>query len=88
MAAVEGGQTAMVQYIMNLQFHKSSQDHVEKGKNCKDKQGNTALHLAYKNMNGEIHKLLGNEHIGGSYQNRNLRALAPVQMNHKRVLDA
>ena len=78
MGAVEGGQTELVRHIMGLKFHYSSQDHVGKGKNCKDNQGNTALHIAYKNMNGEIHKMLAEGHVGGTFENRNLRALAPV----------
>jgi hypothetical protein len=48
-----------------------------KGKNCKDLNGNTALHISYKNMNGEIHKILINEQVGGALQARNKRALAP-----------
>ena len=85
MGAVEGGQTQIVKYIIGLQFHPSSEKHVSTGKQCKDKDGNTALHMSYKNMNGEIHKLLMHEQVGGRILSRNRRGLAPPQMNHKRV---
>ena len=86
MAAVEGGQADVVKVFISTEFQPTDPIYFEKSKNCKDQEGNTPLHIAYKNMSGLIHEELIKAKIGAAIK-RNIRGLAPEQMNHKRIVE-
>ena len=58
MAAVEGGRTEIVSLITGLKYNSQDPKFLEKSKMCKDGLGNTALHIAYKKVAKEMHKIL------------------------------
>ena len=88
MGAIEGSQYKTVAMILGFNYHtdRNKNLYLQKSKESRDHKGNNVLHLAYKNPQSEIHKLLRENQIGNE-KSRNIRALAPNQMYHKRNLD-
>ena len=48
MAAILNNQIDCVRYILSLDYKSTDPVYFERNMDCKDKNGNTAIHLAYK----------------------------------------
>ena len=84
MGAIEEGKIETVKLILSFKYVPTDPAFFEKSKQCKDLNGNNALHLAHKYVFRDIAKIL-EEHQIGVLGKRNHRGLAPKQMNHKRL---
>lgn len=86
MGAVINNQIESVKMILSFNYKATDPVYFERYKNCKDGNGNTAIHLAYKFIRQEIVSMLIENNFYDETA-RNLRGLLPMEMNHKKLYE-
>ncbi|CDW85080.1 anoctamin-like protein [Stylonychia lemnae] len=87
MAAVENGRLETVKLILGLEYQSRNEIALYKAKyHFKDKFGNNPLHLAHKRVHTDVAAFLEQQSQSEQFKNdRNLRGLVPIQMNHRHI---
>lgn len=83
MAAIEGGQAEVARLIVSFQYQSSDVERLEKSKHCKDQDGNSVLHHAYK-TNDPTFPPIPKDYQLGKEEKRNRRAFLPSELVHKK----
>lgn len=83
-AAVEGDKPEIVKMLLDQRYIPQDKKAFERSKNNHDIHGNNMLHSAFKKHDLELHRIIS-ERAKECPQERNIRALLPEQMSHKKL---